>query len=148
MHSTVVSRNGATTHVLVFDQGDEAMGGLESFAREHGLSAASFTGIGAFSDVVLGYFDWEAKEYAEIPVGEQVEVVSLIGDVALSKGEPAVHAHVVVAKRDGSAHGGHLLRAVVRPTLEVVLTETPAELRKELDPESGLALIAGGTSPT
>ena len=126
---------------LVFDKGDEPMAELERFAREHDLKAASFTGIGAFEEVVLGYFDRKRKEYEEIPVPEQVEVLSLAGDVAVSGAEPKVHAHVVVGKRDGSAHGGHLLRGRVWPTLEVVLTESPAELRKSHDPETGLALI-------
>lgn len=72
---------------------------------------------------------------------EQVELVSLIGDVALNNGKPQVHAHIVVARQDGSAHGGHLLEALVRPTCEVVLTENPRHLQKQLDPESGLALI-------
>jgi uncharacterized protein len=130
------------TFVLVFETGDEAMDGLRSFATEHGLGAAHFSGIGAFSDAVLGYFDWERKDYQPIRIDEQVEVVSLLGDVALQDGKPAVHAHVVVATRDGAAHGGHLLEAHVRPTLEVVLSETPAHLRKRYDPESGLALIA------
>jgi predicted DNA-binding protein with PD1-like motif len=130
------------TFVLVFETGDEAMEGLRSFAREQRLSAAHFSGIGAFSDAVLGYFDWQQKEYRRIPVDDQVEVVSLLGDVTLDDGAPAVHAHVVVADRSGAARGGHLLEAHVRPTLEVVLGESPAHLRKRHDPESGLALIA------
>jgi uncharacterized protein len=94
------------------------------------------------SGAVLGYFDWERKEYKRIPVTEQVEVVSLVGDVALDpKGEPSLHAHVVLGRSDGSTLGGHLLEAQVRPTLEVVINESPAHLRKRKDPESGLALI-------
>jgi uncharacterized protein len=134
--------DGLLQFVLVFEAGDEAMEGLRRFAREQALSAAQFSGIGAFSDLVLGYFDWEEKDYRPIPVDEQVEVVSLLGDVALEDGEPAVHAHVVVAGRDGAARGGHLLQGHVRPTLEVVLFEAPAHLRKRYDPVSGLALIA------
>ncbi len=134
-------RLAADRWALVFDKGDDPIAELERFAREHDLTAASFTGIGAFEDVVLGYFDRGRKEYEEIPVAEQVEVLSLAGDVAVADGEPAVHAHVVLGKRDGSAHGGHLLGGRVWPTLEVVLTESPAELRKSHDPETGLALI-------
>ena len=130
-----------STHALIFERGDEAMEGLRAFTREQGITAAHLTGIGAFSDVTLGYFDWESKEYERIQLDEQVEVVTLAGDVALKDDEPDVHAHVVVAKRDGTAHGGHLIEAHVRPTLEVVVEEAPAHLRKRTDPESGLALI-------
>ena len=126
---------------LVFDKGDEPVSELERFAREHRLTAASFTAIGAFADAVLGYFDRERKDYEEIPVGEQVEVLSLVGDVAVDEGEPKVHAHAVLGRRDGSTVGGHLLRAHVWPTLELVLREAPATLRKRHDPETGLALI-------
>lgn len=129
------------SYALVFDKGDEPIGELERFAREHEITAAHFTGIGAFAKVVLGYFDREKKEYEEIPIDEQVEVLSLAGDIAVADGEPKVHAHVVVGRRDGSAHGGHLLRANVWPTLEVVVTTAPAHLRKRHDPETGLALI-------
>jgi predicted DNA-binding protein with PD1-like motif len=130
------------TWAVVLDRGDETVETLERFAREQGLSASSFTAIGAFSDATVGWFDPERNEYAEIPVPEQVEVLALAGDVATSAGEPAVHAHVVLGRRDGTALGGHLLRGVVNPTLEVVLTESPAQLRKRVDERTGLALIA------
>ena len=135
---------GQRTFVLVFDTGDEVMEALGAFVREHRVGAAQLTGIGAFSDVELGYFDWESKEYRPIPVDEQVELVSLVGDVALDGDEPVVHAHAVVARSNGRTRGGHLLGGHVRPTLELVLTESPAHLRKRKDSESGLALIALG----
>ena len=78
-----------------------------------------------------------------IVLDERLEVLSLVGDIALKDGEPSLHAHVVVGSRDGSARRGHLLGARVRPTLEkVILTEPPAHLRRRHDPESGLALIS------
>jgi predicted DNA-binding protein with PD1-like motif len=131
------------TFALVFDKGDDPVEGITHFAREEDVKAAHFTGIGAFSELVAGYFDRERKEYDEIPIREQVEVLSLTGDIALDEdGQPQVHAHVVVGKADGSAHGGHLLEARVWPTLEVVVVEARAALRKRVDPETGLALIA------
>jgi predicted DNA-binding protein with PD1-like motif len=135
------SSNGQQTYALVFAAGDEAKSELERFAREHDLTAAHFTGIGAFADVTLGYFDWEKKEYKPIPIHEQVEVATLAGDIAVNDGEPEVHAHLVVGDASGRAHAGHLLEGHVRPTLEIFLTETPAELRKIVDEETGLALI-------
>jgi predicted DNA-binding protein with PD1-like motif len=142
MKSKLLHEDGERTFVLVFDKEDEAVGQLESFVRQHDVTAARFTGIGAFSGATLGYFDRARKDYAEIPVAEQVEVLSLLGDVAVEDGEPKVHAHVVLGRSDGTALGGHLLEAHVWPTLEVVLDESPAHLRKRSDPETGLALIA------
>jgi hypothetical protein len=116
---------------------------LKSFAAEAKLTAASFSAIGALQNAELGYFDWEQKRYLPIPVEGQVEVASLTGDIAQSPdGNPAIHIHVVLGKRDGSAVAGHLVRATVRPTLEIILVESPAHLRKRHDMESGLALIA------
>ena len=135
---------GDKTFILVFEKGDEAMSELARFSRERRIVGAQFTGIGAFQDVTLGYFDREKKDYERIPLAEQVEVLTLAGDVALEDGEAKVHAHVVVGKRDGTAHGGHLLEGHVWPTLEVVLTESPVPLCKRSDPETGLALISPG----
>jgi len=133
---------GLRTWALVYAHGDEAIAGLEAFAREHDVSAATFTAIGAFERATLAYFRWETKEYERLPVDEQVEVLVLAGDVALGEdGTPAVHAHAVVGRADGSTRGGHVLEGVVRPTLELVLTESPAHLRKRKDAETGLALI-------
>ena len=89
----------------------------------------------------LGFFDWDSKEYRRIPLREQVEVLALTGDIALGDRGPAVHAHVIVGKSDGTAHGGHLLAARVRPTLELGLTATPERLRRAVDPESQLPLM-------
>jgi len=143
MRSKLLSdRAGERTFALVFSTGDEVKSELERFAREQSLSAARISGIGALQDVTLGYFNWETKEYDENRFDEQVEVVSLNGDVALKDGEPALHAHLAVGRADGTALGGHLVEAHVRPTLELVVVESPAHLRKEVDPETGLALIS------
>jgi predicted DNA-binding protein with PD1-like motif len=130
------------TFVLVFETGDELASGLLQFAKDQKLASASFKAVGALSSVRLAWFNWETKTYdASVALDEQVELLSLIGDVALKDEDPVVHAHAVIGRRDGTAHGGHLLRAHVRPTCEVVLTESPAHLQKSLDPASGLLLI-------
>jgi uncharacterized protein len=133
---------GQRTFAVVLQTGEEAMGCLQTFVEKERISAAQITGIGALSDARLNYFDWDKKEYEPIPVTEQVEVASLVGDVALSpEGKPALHIHVVLGRRNGNALAGHLAEAHVRPTLEVIVTEPPAHLLKAHDPESGLALI-------
>jgi uncharacterized protein len=141
MQAKVLQDGSDKTLALIFDKGDEVVATLTAFARERKISAAHFTAIGAFRDVTLGYFDAAAKQYRKIPVHEQVEVLSLLGDIALDGETPKVHAHVVIGKSDGAAHGGHLMEAHVWPTLELILTESPRHLRRRSDPESGLALI-------
>jgi predicted DNA-binding protein with PD1-like motif len=130
------------TFILVFETGDELAKGLLEFAEQETLSAASFKGVGALSSVRLGWFSWESKQYEpSVTLDEQVELLSLIGDVAVKGEKPVVHAHAVIGRKDGTAHGGHLIEAHIRPTCEVVLAESPIHLQKQVDPESGLALI-------
>ena len=129
------------TFAVIFSTGEDPVAGLTRFAEERKLGAASFTAIGAFSEAELGYFDWEKKDYERIAVREQVEVLSLLGDIALDGDKRKIHAHVVLGRRSGAACGGHLLSARVRPTLEVIIETSPAHLRRVHDPVSGLALI-------
>jgi predicted DNA-binding protein with PD1-like motif len=134
--------DGQRTFALVFDTGDSVMDLLRAFAVQESLAGAQFTGIGAFNAVTLGYFDWDKKDYVGRDFAEQVEVASLTGDVALGPDRaPAVHVHCVLGRRDYSAVAGHLVKATVRPTLELVLVESPVHLRKKHDPKAGLALI-------
>jgi len=141
MKAKLIHSGKQKTYALIFEKDDEVIAGLTSFAKQQSLGASHFTAIGAFSDVTLGYFNRDKKDYDKIPVKEQVEALSVMGDIAFNKGEPKIHAHVVVGKRDGSTLGGHLVQAHVWPTLEVVLTESQRHLRRKTDEETGLALI-------
>ena len=147
-HKLLHESNGQRTYVVVLETGEEVLGSLKAFATQHNIHTAQLTAIGAFSDVVLQYFDWEQKAYRDVPVREQVEVASLNGDIAQGpSGEAALHVHLVIGKRDGAAMAGHLGEAHVRPTLEVIVTESPAQLRNVKDPETGLAQIRHATGP-
>lgn len=133
---------GRRSFAVVLDPGEEVTQHLLRLAGEEQLRGSHFTGIGAFQSAVLGFWDGEAKEYRQIPIREQVEVLSLIGNLALGPdGKPRLHAHVVIGKADGTAHGGHLLEAYVRPTLELVVTELPRHLERRIDPVTGLPLL-------
>ena len=141
MKSKILNHDGARTYVVALETGDSLIASLTRFAREERLAASEFTAIGALAWARLAYFNWETKAYDEIPVDEQVEVLSLVGDIALDGNKPKVHAHAVLGRRDGSTVGGHLLEATVRPTLEVLLIDSPGYLRRLHDANSGIALI-------
>ena len=137
------SDGGRRTFAVILQKGDEAMRCLQDFAAREKLAASQITAIGAFSRATLAFFDWESRRYQPIPVEEQVEVASLVGDVAVGPdGKPSVHVHAVLGRRDGTALAGHLQEGHVRPTLEIIITEQPTHLCKVKDPESGLALIS------
>jgi len=141
MKAKVVEDADVVTYVVVCDPGDEAVAALEQFARAERLEAAQITAVGGFERATVGWFDRAAKQYRRIPVDEQCEVLSLIGDVAEGQDGPSLHLHVVLGLSDGTTRGGHLIEGRVFPTLEVIVTETLAELRKVMRPDLGIALI-------
>jgi uncharacterized protein len=142
MHSRLLHElDGVKTFMLAFSTGDHVTDEILSFAEQRKIGAAYLSGVGGLREVTLAYFDWNTKEYNPIPVHEQVELVSFLGNLSMAEGKPKLHAHVVVGRADGSTMGGHLLNAVVRPTLELVLVESPVTLVRVKDEESGLPLL-------
>jgi uncharacterized protein len=141
MKTKIVQDADVVTYVAVCDPGDEAVAALTEFARAQRLEAAQITAIGAFEHATVGWFDRAAKDYRRIPVDQQCELLSLIGDIAEGEDGPILHMHVVLGLPDGTTRGGHLLEGKVFPTLEAIVTETPAQLRKVMRPDIGLALI-------
>jgi len=127
--------------VLIFEPGEDPIAVLTAFCDEHRIAGCHLSGIGGFAEVTLAYFNLQTREYEPILIREQVEVMSLAGNIAHFEGKAKLHVHAIIGKRDGSAHGGHLLDARVQPTLEVFLDESPAELRREKDPATGLPLL-------
>lgn len=143
MKSTLLNEGeNARTFAVVLDAGDEAFKAITDFATKQNVTAAAVTAIGAFERATVGWFDLATKSYRKIPVAEQCEVLSAIGDIAVGDdGNQSLHLHAVLGLSDGSTRGGHLLNGLVRPTLEVIVTETPAHLRRKRKPELGIALI-------
>jgi predicted DNA-binding protein with PD1-like motif len=148
MRATVVEDAEVTTYVVVCDPGDEAVAVLAEFARSERLAAAQVTAIGAFRRAVVGWFDRDVKDYRRIPIDEQCEVLSLIGDIATGEKGSVLHLHAVLGLSDGTTRGGHLLEGHVWPTLEVVIREAPAQLRRVDRPDVGIALIDVSRSQT
>ena len=139
--ATLLTAGEAPTYLLEFHTGQEVMKGLLAFAKKHDLVAGHLTGIGALSGAVIGYFDPEKNAYLRHPENEQAELLSLTGNLALNNNEPFFHVHVALGLRDGSARGGHVFEAVVRPTVELILTTSPRPVRRKIDHETGLPLL-------
>ncbi len=137
----ISDQGGHKEYAVIFGKGDEAFSGLTEFAQKYNIASGHFTAIGAIDHGTLAWFDRQRKMYKKIPVNQQAEVVSMIGDIGLYKGKPAVHTHMVVSLPDGATIGGHVLEAYVFPTLEVMVTVDPVPLHKTLDPETDLSLF-------
>lgn len=141
MKAKIVEDADVVTYVAVCDPGDEAVSALNEFARSERLEGAQITAVGALEHATVGWFDPAAKDYRRIRIDEQCELLSLVGDIVQGQDGPILHMHVVLGLSDGTTRGGHLLEARVFPTLEAVVTETPARLRKVLRPDIGISLI-------
>ena len=128
-------------YLLVFDTGDDFMAELLDFAGKQSVLFASFSAVGAFERSTIAFFDLAKKEYEKTLVDEQVEVMSLVGNIAFYEHKPKIHAHIVIGKRDGSAYGGHLMSGTARPTLEVSLSAFDTPIVRKLDNTTNLPLI-------
>jgi uncharacterized protein len=128
-------------YAVIFYEGDEAFSGLLEFAEKYHVTSAHFTAIGAVTGATVAWFDPQRKMYKKIPIQGQHEVIGMSGDIALYKGKPVVHTHLIVGSSDGTTQGGHLLDANVSPTLEVMMTVDPVTMQKRLDPATDLTLI-------
>jgi hypothetical protein len=128
--------------VAILDPAEEVKAALVRFAERENVRAASFVALVAFEEATIAYFEWDKKRYKPIPIAQQVEVVTLAGDIVRNEEDkPDLHAHCVLGLPDETTRGGHLLKGIVRPTLEMTITETPAHLVRRKRPELGIALI-------
>ena len=141
-HLTGGNSGGEKTYAVIFGKGDEVLSGLTEFAERERVTAGHFTAIGALQSARFGWFDAAQKAYRDIAINQQVELIALIGDVGVVNDAPRIHAHGAVGFPDGTMRGGHLLRAVAWPTLEVFFTScVPPALVKEHDEETDLFLF-------
>lgn len=141
-HKELSRSETGRTFAVILEPGEEAFATIQDFARIENVSAASLTAIGAFKHAVVGWFDFSSHSYRKIPVHEQCEVLSALGDIAMGDdGRPSLHVHTVLGLQDGTTRGGHLLEGSVNPTLEVIINETPAHLHRRKRGDLGIALI-------
>jgi uncharacterized protein len=141
VRSRLLREEPERTWLLVFQRGDAVVENLSTFARDQELSGGRLWGIGALEQVELGFYRYERKDYDRVSLQEELELLSLHGNLSVTDEGPRVHAHVVVGRGDWTARGGHVFEARVGPTLEVFVLESPVEIRRELDEEFGLPLI-------
>lgn len=126
--------------VIKLEKGEDVLETLNTIVEKENIEAGFFTGIGALNKVKMGIFI-EGK-YEEIIIEDELEIVSLLGNVSLKDGKPFVHAHIIVSKRDGSAFGGHLLPgSIISVTCEVFLIKLKKPIKRGFDEEIKLYLL-------
>lgn len=132
------------TYAVILNRGDDILSGLTEFAENNHVTFAHFSGIGAVSAIKIGCYDMDKHMYHIIPVKGQCETTSFTGNIAMFNGKPVVHVHMSVSQSDGTVRGGHLFKAIVWPTLEIVVNVEPTPLYKKKEMDTGFALIDPG----
>jgi predicted DNA-binding protein with PD1-like motif len=126
---------------LRLEAGDELMSTLTAFAEHERIHYASLTGLGAVQSISLAYFVRDTKAYEIHDLDEQFELLGLTGNISLKDGTPFPHVHASVGRRDLTVLGGHIMKAVAWPTIEVWVSPESTAVNRLPDEESGLALM-------
>ena len=124
-----------------FQSGEEVTPPLLEFLGREGIGYATITGLGAVRHARVSYWNADTQQYEGHDVPEQLEVVSLIGNVTLKDDAPFLHIHVTLGRRDLSIVGGHLNELVVHPNLEIWLRPESEPVHRVLDEACGLYVM-------
>jgi uncharacterized protein len=141
MHTKTLAGDGARSVLLVLTPGEKIVDSLLAFAREHDVQSAAVVGIGAVRNASLGFFHVDRKDYDRFDIEDQMEVLSLTGNLTWFDGDPRAHLHTVLGRPDGTCVGGHLFEAEVDPTLELLVSTFVTRVDRSIDERSGLPLI-------
>lgn len=111
-------------YILKLETHEEFIRELKKFCIEHNIKNASVSAIGSVNSVTLGFYNTATKEYQEKSFHTSLELTSALGTVTCLNGdEYNIHIHVTVSDRDFRAYGGHLFRAIVSKTIEILIVE-------------------------
>lgn len=136
-----LAHESGSTHILGFKRGEEVISGLREFLKQRNIRAGHFTGLGAAESLEIAFYNLSAKEYERKVANYDVEILNLMGNTAMSDGEPIIHAHGVFGKRDFSAFGGHVFKIIVSGSCEIHLAALEGFMKREPDEATGLNLL-------
>jgi predicted DNA-binding protein with PD1-like motif len=127
-------------YLLILEKGEELTRSLTEFVTREGIHGGVVRGLGGVTNVHLGFFDTEKKEYLRKEFDGFYELASLVGDISLVDGKPFCHLHAVISDSEMRTFAGHLLSARISVTGEIMIT--PGEkVERKFDEEIGLNLI-------
>src|SRR3989338_11315453 len=104
----IIAYHKNDTYVLNFGRGDELLSTLREFLKKENIKAGYFTGLGAAGVLDLAYYNLETKEFERHAIKEDVEILSLIGNIAMLKDETIIHTHGTFGKKDLSVFGANI----------------------------------------
>ena len=128
--------------ILKIEKDEECLSILKSLAKERDVSFHFFI-IGACSLVELSFYDLKTKKYSNKEFGnENIEILSVNGNVAWDENEPIVHVHGIFSHENYECFGGHVVKLIISVTGEVIIHWLPSKLGRKYEEETGLKLLA------
>jgi uncharacterized protein len=142
----IIVNQSDTLYTLNLAPGEELVSVLINFCQEKSIKAAHIVGLGAASCVELAYYHLPTKAYERKIIKEDLEILSLVGNVGLKRGsgELVLHVHGSFGRRDLSVLGGHIFNLTISGAGEVHLQSLPGVIEREYDEQTGLTLMCCG----
>ncbi|AQM40591.1 MULTISPECIES: PPC domain-containing DNA-binding protein [Staphylococcus] len=129
------------TIVLVLEQGEDIIEAVTDLAREQNGKFGTVSGIGACDDVELNFYNLETKTYEKKEIKEPLELISLLGNISHIDEKPFAHLHATFGTNQYETLSGHLTKAVVSATAEIVITMTNLDINRKHNADIGLNLL-------
>ena len=129
------------TILLRIDRGEEIIEAVRTVAEKEHIRLASVEALGATDDFTVGVYDVAEKHYDSKTFTGPHEIVSLVGTITEKDGAFYQHLHMSAGNARCEVFGGHLNRAVVSATCEMVIRILPGVVGRRPDPEIGINLL-------
>lgn len=134
-------RRFGSSIVARMDRGEDILTQIKELAQKEHIRLASVTALGATNDFTVGVYNVGEKKYHANEFQGNFEIVSLAGTINTMDGAFYTHIHMSAGNDRGEVFGGHLNRAVVSATCEMVIQVIDGEVDRAYDPETGLNLF-------
>ena len=134
-------RKFGSAYVVRMDKGEEILEQLKILCTREKIRLASVQALGAIGDFTVGVFRTKEKQYHANTFQGDFEIVSLTGTVTTMNGEFYAHLHLSAGNEKAEVFGGHLNRAVISATCEMVVTQLDGQVEREFNEEVGLNLF-------
>lgn len=128
-------------YFIRINKGEEIVSAIKDFCKDNNIKLGTIQGIGAISSATFGFFNPGTKEYQEKTFDEPMEITSLLGNITTKDGETYLHIHMNAAGSDYSTKGGHLVKAIVSLTAEIIVRESRGKIERTFDENTGLNLM-------
>ncbi|MDU5107491.1 DNA-binding protein [Clostridium sp.] len=129
------------TIVLRLEKGEEVIESIKNLCEKEDIKAGSISGLGASNHVVVGLFKVDEKKYYSNTFEEDFEITNLTGNISRMNGEVYLHIHGTFADLEGKCIGGHLNKAIISATSEIIITKINGDIGRSFSEEIGLNLI-------